>query len=290
METNGISLFDQQPEPKKSNRTPFLLGGLAALTLAGALGAGFVIGGRGSDGRTSGVDAVTAHATPTTAVSPPPKPATQTVNPQTGGQAPAGNSQPNGGGSSGNGGGQPASNSGDTSGAGDGPAATNTPVPPAPTNTAVPPTNTTVPPTNTAVPPTNTAVPPTSTPTAVPPTNTPTATATPHLVPCPWCPIVIDPGIIIPVLDFTPPAFSDVSYVNCFFTHTVSFSVNESSALWVTYDHNGSAEETAHGHGLGIGFNLGGGWIFDTYTNVELHAVDGSGNIATLYPAPDLCF
>lgn len=285
METNGISLFDQQPEPKKSSRTPFLLGGLAALTLVGALGAGFVIGGRGGDGRTGSVEAATAHATPSVPVSPTAKPQAQIVNPQTGGQAPAGNAQPNGGGSaSSSGGGQPASNSGDTSGAGDNPVPTNTPVPPAHTNTPVPPTHTPVPPTST-----HTPVPPTNTPTAVPPTNTPTATATPPFVPCPWCPI-IDPSIIIPLLDFTPPVFSAVTYVNCGWTHTVSFFVNESSEIWVTYDHNGSAEETMHGYGTGIGFNLGGGWIWDTYSNVELHAVDGSGNAATLYPLAELCF
>ena len=53
METNGISLFDQQqPEPpKKDRKTAFVLGGIAALGVAGALGLGFVMGGRGGDGR-----------------------------------------------------------------------------------------------------------------------------------------------------------------------------------------------------------------------------------------------
>jgi len=276
METNGISLFDQQPEPNKnnSNRSTFLLSGLAALTIAGALGAGFVIGGRGGNGHNAGAAeaSAVASATRTLPISPTAaKPTQQSA--QTGGVAPSG---------SGQNGGQPASNSADTSGAGDAPAPTNTPVAAAPTNTAVPPTNT-------PVPPTNTPVPPTSTSTAVPPTNTPAATATPHIIPCPWCPI-IDPGIFLPLLDIFPPVFSGVSYVNCGFTHTATFSVNESSEIWVTYDHNGSAEETIHGHGTGIGFDLGGGWFFDFYSNVELHAVDGAGNVATLFPAADPCF
>ena len=278
METNGISLFDQQPEPKNnSNRAAFLLGGLAALTIAGALGAGFVIGGRGGSGHSGGVEAAAAvaSATRTLPVSPTAS-APVPQNPPGGSQPPAGNGQSNS---------QPASNSGDTSGAGDAPAPTNTTAPTAPTNTAVPPTNT-------AVPPTNTPVPPTSTSTAVPPTNTPTATATPHIIPCPWCPIppfIIDPPFL-PLMDIFPPEFSGVDYVNCGTTHTVSFMVNESSEIWVTYNHNGSAEETVHGLGTGIGFDLGGGWFFDIYTSVELHAVDGSGNVATLYPAPGLCF
>lgn len=278
METNGISLFDQQPEPNKnnSNRTAFLLGGLAALTIAGALGAGFVIGGRGGNGHSGGVEAaaVVARATRTLPISPTAAAPTRQST-QAGGGAPT---------SSGQNGGQQASNSGDTSGAGDVPAPTNTPTSAAPTNTSVPPTNT-------AVPPTNTPVPPTSTSTAVPPTNTPTATATPHIIPCPWCPIppfIIDPPFL-PLLDIFPPEFSGVDYVNCGTTHTVSFMVNESSEIWVTYNHNGSPEETVHGHGTGIGFDLGGGFFFDTYSNIELHAKDAAGNIATLYPAPEFC-
>ena len=84
--------------------------------------------------------------------------------------------------------------------------------------------------------------------------------------------------------------FSDIDYVNCGTTHTVSFTVSESSEIWATYNHNGSPEETAHGYGTTIGFDLGGGWFFDIYTAVELHAVDGAGNVATLYPAAGLCF
>lgn len=270
METNGISLFDQQPEePKKGRRTAFLVGGLAALGVAGALGVGFVIGGRGGDGPRGAVDAVSVRPTQTVPVSPTAKPQTQIANAQPAGQAPAADSQNS----------QPTSNSGDTSGAGDGPA--DPPAPPAPTNTPVPPTSTPVPPTHTPVPPTHT------------PTSTPTATATPHVVPCPWCPIIdplpFDPGIILH-LDLTPPVFSSVDYVNCLFSHTVSFSVNEDSELWVTYDHNGIPQETGHGHGMGIGFNLGAGFFWDTYDNVTLHAVDNAGNAATFTPPAPLCF
>ncbi len=91
-------------------------------------------------------------------------------------------------------------------------------------------------------------------------------------------------------IDITPPVFSSVDYVNCGWTHTVSFSVNEDSELWVTYDHNGAPQETSHGHGTGIGFNLGGGFLWDTYNNVVLHAKDDAGNVATLSPAPGFCF
>lgn len=287
METNGISLFDQQPEPeKKDRRTAFVLGGLAALGIAGALGLGFVVGGRGGDGPRGGVDGASVSPTQQAQASPPAKAQTTPAqNTQPSGQAPAGNTQNGNGGNPGGAATQPASNSGDTSGAGDGPAPTNTSVPAAP---PAPATNTPVPPTSTPVPPTHTPVPPTSTP-----TSTPTATATPPMIPCPWCPIIdppviFDPGIILH-LDFTPPVFSSVDYVNCLFTHTVSFSVNEHSELWVTYDHNGVPQETGHGDGMGIGFNLGAGFLWDTYDNVVLHAKDDAGNVATLSPVPGFC-
>jgi hypothetical protein len=264
METNGISPFDQ-PEPKKnsSSRSAFLLGGLAALTLAGALGAGVVIGGRGGSGRSSAVEAAAVSPTRTLPVSPTASsPAPQ--NPQAGGQAPSGS-------------GQPASNSGDTSGTGGAPAPTNTAEPLAATNTSEPaaPTNTPVPPTNT---PTNTAVPPTNTP-----TNTPTATATSTAVPCPWCPI-IDPVIIFPVLDIFPPVINPAHWSHCPGAYHFEFSVNESSEMWVTYIRIGIEFSTVHQVGMSYDADLAEG-LFEPHDFV-FHAKDSNGNEATMVDPP----
>lgn len=266
METNGISLFDQQPEPNKNNssRTAFLLGGLAALTIAGALGAGFVIGGRSGNGTTAEAAAVasatrTLPGSPTASAPAPQSPTT--------GQSPSG----------GQAGGESAANSGDTSGGGDAPAPTNTTEAAAPTNTPESPA------------PTNTPVPPTSTPTntAVPPTNTPTATATPPAIPCPWCPI-FDPVIVFPVIDIFPPTFSSAHWSHCPGSYHFEFDVNEDSEMWVTYTRIGFEWSTDHQMGTSYDSDLAEGF-FEPHDFV-FHAVDSHGNEATMDPPFYFCW
>ena len=251
METNGISLFDQQPEePKKDRRTAFLLGGIAALGVAGALGVGFVIGGRGGDGRDGGVDGASVSPTQQAQGSPTANPQTQDANPQPAGQAPAGKRpeqrrrQPR----------QrcrPARvGRGRHVGCRRRPRARRPPPPPPPP----PPADKHARPADEAppVPPTSTPVPPTSTPTSTP-TATPTATP-PPMVPCPWCPIIdpgiiiIDPGVFLPITDIWAPEFTSASFAHCPDGYHVSFEVNENAEMWVSFERLW-ADETAHVNG-----------------------------------------
>jgi hypothetical protein len=273
VETNGINLYDQAPDQKKNSKTTFALSGLVALGVVGALGVGFVMGGRGS-GRHSDVAGTSATATRTLPISP--TAATQPrVSPIAGapqgqpGSAVAGNATGNSGGGSGSD--QPASNAGDVNDDGVVSVPTNTPVPPAPTNTPVTPA------------PTDTPVAPTSTP--MPPTATATATA---IVPLPTFTICI-PCITPPVLivDFTPPTFLSTYRADCLAGTALSFTVDETSEMWATYEVFALPSETAHQSGTAFDA-LVGGFLFHA-TSVEFHAVDSWGNEATFSPSLSPC-
>ena len=278
METNGINQHDQEPAHKKDLKTAFALTGLIALGVVGALGVGFVMGGRGS-GRQSDVAGAATTATRTRPVSPtaanqPAASPTSAPQSQLGGQ-PSGNT--NNGGTGGNSG-QPPSNGGDVNDDGVVAVPTNTPVPPAPpapTNTPVPPA-----PTNTPIPPTSTSVPPTNTP--VPPAATATATA---IVPLPTFIICIP---CLTLVDLTPPALLAGYYEDCLFGTYMTFNVNETSEMWATYRIVGVPLES--GHVSGTFFEAWVGGFLNNATDVEFHAVDVWGNAATFVPPSNFCF
>ncbi len=245
METNGISLFDQQqPEPpKKDRKTVFVLGGIAALGIAGALGLGFVMGGRGGDARQSSGDGVSANPTRRVQVSP--TAATQGA-PQSGSAA-VGTASEDDGSDAG---------STDTGADDDAPAATNT-TEPAPTETPEPPT---------------------STATATPEDPTSTPTATPTAGPCAWCPDLdlIDPGVVL--IDLVAPTINPVSYKACVSNLHVYFETNEDADMWVVWSVDGGF---AHVSGVESGqvfekdIALGAAFVTVKF---QLHAKDDNGN------------
>lgn len=259
----GLNLFEQ--EHRRDIKAAVAITGLVALGVAAALGAGFVLGGRGSS-RESAVAGAASTATRTV----PASPAARAATPPAAAANNTGNTgttAPGAPASTGNGAGQaPASGdapSGDPPAA-DPPAPTNTPVPPAPTNPSVPPTATSTP------------VPPTNTPTA---TATATATATPPFEICIPC---IDPGVIIH-LDFTPPVFSNTQRMDCPSGTWLSFDTDEDAELWVTYTVIGLPMESPHINGTHFGDTVAS--AFFHAQDVVFHATDGWGNTSTFNPA-----
>lgn len=286
-ENNGLNLFDQEQEHKRDIKSAFAITGLIALGAAAAIGVGFVLGGRGGDGRESGVASTSATATRTRPVSPT---AATGTGPQGAVQGAQVGGQPGGGGNTGGsqtgsnaagnpgggnaGGGAPSSNAGDTSGGGgepDVPATTATAVPPTATNTAVPATSTA----------TSTPVPPTNTPTA---TATATATATPGFEICIPC---LDPGIIIHI-DFVAPSFVSTYRADCPGGTWVTFDVDETADLWVTYTVLGLPFESAHVNGTHFEESISGPFFYAN--DVVFHATDAWGNASTYEPGPGFCF
>lgn len=242
MQTNGISLFDQQqPEPaKKDRKTAFVLGGIVVLGIAGALGLGFVLGGHGDDARSSSVDGVSVSPTQSVQVSPTAGAASQ----------------------SGNTAGDTAQ---DASGAGSTDAGTDVGDAPAATNTSEPA-------------PTETPEPPASTATATPEDPTSTPTATPTSGPCAWCPDLdlVDPGVVL--IDFVAPTIAPVSYKACVSNLHVYFETNEHADMWVVYSVDGGL---AHVSGIESGqvfekdIALGAAFVTVKF---QLHAKDDNGN------------
>ena len=192
-----------------------MLGGLAALGIAGALGLGFVMGGRGGDAQQQRRG---RSVSPTQRVQVSPTAGAATQDEQQSGNAGAGTTQDSG------------SDAGSTdTGADDGGA-------PAATNTSEPA-------------PTETPEPPTSTATATPEDPTSTPTATPTAGPCAWCPDLdlIDPGVII---DLVAPTIAPVSYKACVSNLHVYFETNEDADMWVVWSVDGGL---AHVSGIRAG-------------------------------------
>ncbi len=280
---SGINLFDQQPEPKRNRKTALALTGLVALGLAGAIGLGFVIGGRGgsSAGASAGATStatVSADATQYVAGAAQPTRAPHTHGANT---TPAATPTQIGGYATGG----SASAEGSVSNAGDpsAPVSTNTAAAPAATNTSVAAasTSTPIPPTNTPVAPTSTSVPPTSTA-----TSTPIATATAGV-----CVVCLDPVIHVCVpcliIDVTPPSFSSTYVANCPGGTYVEFHTSESAELWVTYTFLGIPNETLHVHGTSFSTTIGG--VIFYASDIVFHATDDAGNAATFAPTTDIC-
>lgn len=249
----------------RNNNKTFAIGLIGGLGLAAALGAGFLLGGgRGNDPTTAAADpgaALRLYATAATggAAAEPAGQAQFAVSPQH-----VNPSQPSGG--------DPAGD-------------------PTAVDTAIVPTDT---------PEVEEPDEPEITPTSTPGCNfcgagdiavAPTATPDPDPEPCPFC---VDP-VIGTLIDVTPPTISNVDTSFCFPILVISLDVDAPANVWFEYSYNGNTYESSHADAANDAYipeDLGGfGWGVYFINNLEVHAVDLSGNHAIVdvaMPEPDL--
>lgn len=252
----------------RSNKT-FALGLVGGLGLAAALGAGFLLGGgRASESATTHDDAGAALRAYAAAAA---------VEEQ---QAPAGQPASDDGGS-----GAPQSAPSDNnSGAAIEPVAEEPAVEPSPTPVAEEPEE------------------PEITPTSTPGcnfcgsgdiANAPTATPDPDPDPNP-CPFCVD-AVMGTLIDVTPPIITNVDTSFCFPILVVSLEVDAPAEVWFEYSYDDSTYDSIHKDVIDETFipeDLGGfGWGVYSIYNLEIHAIDLSGNHAVVdvaMPEPDL--
>lgn len=249
----------------RNNSRTFALGLIGGLGLAAALGAGFMLGGRGSESAQTGDSgaALRAYATATSgdAASSTDNQAAQTIDqdgvpqPPTNGDAPS------------------------TEPTADSPALDPTPTPvveePEPDEPEVTPTST---PGCTFCGSGDIAI-------------APTATPDPDPEPCPFC---VD-AVIGTLIDVMPPTISNVNTSFCYPVFVVTLEVDAPAEVWFEYTYDGNTYESIHKDVDNETFlpeDLGGfGWGVYFIDNVEIHAIDLSGNHAVAdvaMPDPDL--
>jgi hypothetical protein len=110
--------------------------------------------------------------------------------------------------------------------------------------------------------------------------------------PCPEC--VLDLDIVFP-LDVTPPTIGDIEHTFCYPVLILEVEVDAPAEVWFEFDYDGAHYESSHDDAANtaiIARDLGAlDWSIYLVGNIEIHAVDLSGNHAIEYfamPDPDL--